>query len=192
MTLPSQRHIPKMARCSSGTFWSGVGHQVGRCDGTGAHTKFSPESVPCSLKAGEGPAHFALASQEPTAIPGKTTKGTQGRNVHPQRKGGVVTDSCQQTPAGSGMGQPKSRNGNQAKLRLGIGTGLGWEEVLVAVRDPMEKTDGLSTSRWMRGTDCRSGSEAPAKHSLLAQYRDSLTVPHGQQDAPMPSQPLAL
>jgi len=40
------------------------------------------------MKAGEGPARFALASQEPTAIPGKTTKGTQSRNVHHSEKVG--------------------------------------------------------------------------------------------------------
>lgn len=84
LSLLSQRHIPKMALSSSGTFWRALGHQVGRCDGTGAHTKFPSESVPCSLKAGEGPAYFALVGQEPAAIPGKTTKGTWGRNVHPQ------------------------------------------------------------------------------------------------------------
>lgn len=61
--------------------------------------EFPPESVPCSLKAGEGPTRFALAGQEPTALPGEPTEGTRGRNVHTRRKGGLVTGKPQQGPA---------------------------------------------------------------------------------------------
>lgn len=65
------------------------------------------------------------------------------------------------------MGQPKPRNGNQAKLRLGVGSGWDWEEVFIAVNSPW-KNGGLGTSLWMWGVD-----------SLLAQDRDNLMVSHG-------------
>lgn len=139
--------------------------------------------MPCSLKAGEGPTHFALASQEPTALSGKNTEGTQGRNVYPHGKVGWSLAN----PSRVQHQTTKAQKWKSGKTQTGIRDCFG----LRRSRDPMEN-DGLQASRWIPGKGCCSGSEVPAKQLLLARYRDNLMVSHDQRDAPMPSQPLAL
>lgn len=111
---------------------------LGRCEGTAAHSELPPESVPCSLEAGEGPALPGLGRQEPLEKPAQapgwgcpaTRRLWGGSRAQPGP--GMETT---QSPAGS-RGCP-------------------------GVSEIPRKNDGFGSSAGRQGQSCCSGREIP-------------------------------
>lgn len=158
--VPSQKHL---CACSAGFMGC-----PGRCEGTAAHSEFPPQSVPCSLQAGEGPARPAWAARSHRLSlekppwkkkkppwknhPGKTTTGTGlGMSTHSDTRGW-------QQPRQGQRGTARARNGNHPEPSLGMGTGGAGRSVSCCQE---WENDGFGSSGGMQGESCCSGCEIP-------------------------------
>lgn len=164
---------------SLGMFWRGLAHQGEKGDGRGART----ESVPCSLKAA-GDQLILLWPARSRQLSLENHQRHPGHKCPPTRKRWGGNRLLPANPSRDQHGTTKAQKWKPDKTRTGNRDWFGLGRSVSCCQRPH---DGLSTSGWMPTIGCSSGSEGPAKHSLLAQYRDNLMVPHSQQDTPMPT-----